>query len=517
MAWPSHDDAGDGGRVRPPARRLLAWSSPASWSLDSTLAATVAAITLAGLVLRIAAARDDLWLDEIWSCRLVEGVRRASDILFALPYDNNHVLNSLWLRLVGPDASSLLVRLPAIVMGTLCVPVAARIGARSGRVAAIAAAAIFAVDQPFVQFGSEARGYAGMILATLVAVDALERLLEVRAGGRPRGRDLMIYAAAIALGTFSHLTMLEPVLVLSAVAVLRLAREEAWRPSVFGRARPILVATAAGLAPPLGCLAISLAPGTLHTGLVTPFDPWLFAEGFARLVRATIGLPAEPWSDAAFVQGLVVAGGCVALIAFVPAKRRFFPALTIIGLPAVQWALRLPNPEYPRFYLTTGVGLALLGADAFARAWNGAPFARRTAGLAALCFLAAQGAALLSILATGHGRYADAVAFMRADGPARFAVSPPVNASETAAVVRWYAAKREGAEIRLVPDACAGPPTLPPTWLIVVRAPDKDSGIARPTDGAACRGQRYVPARTFPAHGPSGFVWDVFRVVDADR
>ncbi len=478
----------------------------------------VAAITLIGLALRVAAARDDLWLDEIWSFRLVEGVRRAGDILFALPYDNNHVLNSLWLRLVGEGAPPPLVRLPAIVMGTLCVPVAARIGARQGRVAALAGAIVFAFDQPLVQFGSEARGYAGLILATLVALDALERLL----GPRPRRRDLLTYALAVALGTFSHLTMLEPVLVLSAVALLRLGREEGWRSSLFHRARPILVATAAGLAPPLACLAISLASGPLHTGLVAPFEPWLFADGLERLVRATIGVPDGSWSRAAVLAGgLVGGGGCVVAIVVLPGERRILPALAIIGLPALHWAVHLPNPQYPRFYITTGIGLALLGAEVWARAWDGSPVARlaarSAAGLAALGFLAAQGAALHAYLADGHGHYADAVAFMRANGAARFAVLPSVNAGETAAVVRWYAAEREGADLRRATDDCSAPSgsplAPPPTWLIVVRTPDKDAGPDRPT----CGGRGYALARTFPAHGFSGFVWSVFRLVDIGR
>lgn len=511
-------DAGEGGRARPSPWRPHLWRPspwrrsawPASRSPEATLAVAVAAITLAGLALRLAAARDDLWLDEIWSFRLVEGVRRAADIILALPYDNNHVLNSLWLRLVDPGASSPLVRLPAIVMGTLCVPVAARIGVRRGPIAALAAAVIFALDQPFVQFGSEARGYAGMILATLVALDALDRLLS----DQPRSRDLLTYAAAVALGTFSHLTMLEPVLVLSAVALLRLGREEGWRASVLHRARPILIATAAGLAPPLGCLAITLAPGTLHTGLVTPFDPWLFAEGLGRLVRATIGVPDRSWSRAAILgQGLVVGCGCVAAIAILPAERRVLPALAIIGLPALHWAVHLPNPEYPRFYITTGIGLALLGAEVWARAWDGPPIARLAAGVAALGFLAAQGTALHACLTAGHGHYADAVAFMRANGAARFAVQPSVNAGETAAIVRWYAPEREGADLVLAGDGCAEPSTPPPTWLIVVRTPDKDAGAERST----CGGRHYALARTFPAHGFSGFVWSVFRLVDPDR
>ena len=187
--------------------------------------AAVAVITLAGALLRVAAARGDLWLDEIWSFRLLEQVHSIREIVFALPYDTNHVLTEIWLALVGPMAPPQVVRLPAIVWGTLCIPVAAHIGARRGPVAAMAYAAVFAFDYVFIHFGSEARGYAGMILATLIAFDALESLLDDPRSTRTR----IVFALAIGFGTFSHLTMVEPTAVLCATAAYRLIRLHGWR------------------------------------------------------------------------------------------------------------------------------------------------------------------------------------------------------------------------------------------------------------------------------------------------
>ena len=134
----------------------------------------LACLCLLGWALRVAAARGDLWLDEIWSSIIVAHTTSFRDVVVALPYDNNHVLNSLWLKLVGGQAEPMLVRLPAVLFGTLCIPVAARLGERISSTGAFSFAAVVAMGFPFLQFGSEARGYSGLILAMLVALDAIE-------------------------------------------------------------------------------------------------------------------------------------------------------------------------------------------------------------------------------------------------------------------------------------------------------------------------------------------------------
>src|SRR6476659_1883691 len=92
--------------------------------------ATVGAVALAGLALRIAAARGGLWTDEAWSVIYAAQARDVVGVFLRINHDNNHHLYSLWLQAIGINASPLLARLPAIVAGTLCVPLAALVVAK---------------------------------------------------------------------------------------------------------------------------------------------------------------------------------------------------------------------------------------------------------------------------------------------------------------------------------------------------------------------------------------------------
>ena len=99
----------------------------------ASLAAVVAAIAVAGLMLRLLSSNGPLWVDEIWSLRLIEPITHFWRILWGLSHDNNHVANSLWLYFAAPlSDNSTWLRLPSILAGALAIPVMARLGARSG-------------------------------------------------------------------------------------------------------------------------------------------------------------------------------------------------------------------------------------------------------------------------------------------------------------------------------------------------------------------------------------------------
>ena len=153
--------------------------------------AAVGAATLAGLALRIAAARGGLWTDEAWSVIYAARAGDAAGVFLRINHDNNHHLYSLWLQAIGPTASPMLARLPAIVAGTLCVPLAALTVARRSAWAGIVAAILFAVSPTMVNFGSEARGYSPMLLAALAFL-----WLAARSGrGSREARDTVVAGA----------------------------------------------------------------------------------------------------------------------------------------------------------------------------------------------------------------------------------------------------------------------------------------------------------------------------------
>ena len=169
--------------------------------------AAVGAAALAGLALRIAAARGGLWTDEAWSVIYAARARDAVGVFLRINHDNNHHLYSLWLQAIGPAASPMLARLPAIVAGTLCVPLAALAVARRSAWAGVVAAILFAVSPTMVNFGSEARGYSVMLLAALaflwLAAEAVE--------GRERPHTRWLLCALALVGMLSQMTMAAPI------------------------------------------------------------------------------------------------------------------------------------------------------------------------------------------------------------------------------------------------------------------------------------------------------------------
>src|SRR3569623_2767295 len=94
----------------------------------------VGAIALAGLGVRIIAAQGGLWTDEAWSVIYAAEARDAVGVFLRINHDNNHHLYSLWLQAIGPMASPLLARAPAILAGSLCTVAAAVLVGRRSRV-----------------------------------------------------------------------------------------------------------------------------------------------------------------------------------------------------------------------------------------------------------------------------------------------------------------------------------------------------------------------------------------------
>jgi hypothetical protein len=75
-----------------------------------------------GAVVRVFAAQNDLWFDEVWTLELLsERVHSLSDVFTSFKHSNNHYLCSLWMWLVGQNASALVYRVPSVLasIGTI--------------------------------------------------------------------------------------------------------------------------------------------------------------------------------------------------------------------------------------------------------------------------------------------------------------------------------------------------------------------------------------------------------------
>lgn len=73
-------------------------------------------VAVAALV-RLTAASNEFWLDEVWSLLIATDLASAWRA-FTIKHDNNHILNTLYLRWAGLRDAWLVYRLPAVVAGT---------------------------------------------------------------------------------------------------------------------------------------------------------------------------------------------------------------------------------------------------------------------------------------------------------------------------------------------------------------------------------------------------------------
>jgi hypothetical protein len=137
------------------------------------LALATAAVVVAGVALRVAAARGPLWMDEIWSILLARYGRSLAGVV-TLHHDNNHHLNTLWLLLVGPDRSPLLYRVPAVLAGAGMVLWATLRPLHRSGLDRLVTAALLSCSYLLVHYGSEARGYSLAMVFGLGAYQAMD-------------------------------------------------------------------------------------------------------------------------------------------------------------------------------------------------------------------------------------------------------------------------------------------------------------------------------------------------------
>jgi hypothetical protein len=337
--------------------------------------AAVGAIAFGGLLLRVAAAQGGLWTDEAWSMIYAAKAHDPIGVFLRIIHDNNHHLNSLWLQAIGPAASPMLARIPAIAAGTLCIPVAALLCARCSKLAGIVAALLFAFVPTFVAFGSEARGYAMMLLAALLmfllASDALD--------GHPVRGVRWWLAAVTVLGMFSHLTMAAPVAIASTWAYLERRRADGPRPALLATARLMGPAVVASLGVIVFVIAAAaLSPTGMRLGGNEPFSPSLYATALDDLALWSAGLSLPwPWLVplAAGVAALFVA---VRPPDWAGGRTRLY-VLLILVVPVGLAMLRASNSGYARYYLMSAVGLALMMAEWIASGLEGRPAVRAAA------------------------------------------------------------------------------------------------------------------------------------------
>lgn len=467
----------------------------------------ILAVVAVGGLLRLAGLFGDLWLDEIWSVRMVEALDSPLEVLTVLRHDNNHPLNSLWLYAVGSGAPAWWMRLPAWIAGTAAVAVAAAVGRAQARRldpddppgaerAGVAAAGALAIAYPFVHYASEARGYSAAVFLALVAFLAILRFTEDGGPGEGSLRWAAAYAGASILAILAH-----PTAAVVLVGGLVLQVDAARRP----RASPLGSVLAAHGLP-------SLALAAFVWGFVRPMvlgggPSRGVVEVLGELAAYTLGL--DPSLGLPLALPLLV--GALATALAVVARRSPGLALAYVAMIVVApevgaLAGRSAGP-FPRYFLVPTAFALMAVSYGAARLW--ATGRRARWGVAAAAILVAVGCTVhtTALARYGRGRYRAALRHMAASSPFPEITLTSDHDFRNGTVAAWHA-DAAGPDRTVVYLPADGLPPRGAQWTLVQRLhgePPPGKEVHDP------QGHRYELDGTYPYAGLSGWEWVVYR------
>jgi len=321
---------------------------------------TAGLVLLLGLALLVRLHRlgEGLWYDEIET--LVGHVRLPlADLLTTYESKNQHPLFSLLahLSITGFGESAWALRLPAAIFGVLGVWAVYRLGAAVlSQAEAFTAAALLAGSSHHVWFSQNARGYTLLLFwATLATLGYLRLLRDERAG---RG-TVALYAAAVALATYTHMTA---AFLLAAHGLVwlwyRRAAPDRGRLAGFGLLWAGLgsLLLYAAVLPQL--VPILLGPGQPAAQVVRAAPEWKNPVWLARelLTGVARGLPGG-WAGLLLVLGIGAAG----LVRFLRQDRLALALFVTPGLTTAAAILALGHNLWPRFFFFLAGFVLLIG------------------------------------------------------------------------------------------------------------------------------------------------------------
>lgn len=365
------------------------------------------ALIIFAAVVRTIATHNDLWLDELISLRIANAVKSPWQIFTAVHQDNNHYLNTLYLYFVRTENYPPLYRYLSVLWGVALVPAGYWLLSRRSRIEALILAALLACSYPLIHFSSEARGYSGALLGSVMACAALSRWLAREDGQRtlPMG---VLYGCALTLAILSHLTACLIWFPLAAGSLIVIARRPAqlkwlWLWAVFNSLPAMVFVTLY----------------FLDLGFLTELggSPMSVFHGLSRLLALGLGWPAK---DAISVW--IVAVPVMALVVWRLADQKksgeplgvLLPLIYVVPLVCVL--VMQPSFFSARYFLVFlpffYTGLAMLLAKL-----SGTTSRRMAlAGVLAL-FLAGQARLYAKFLQVGRGQFTAALQYMMARTP----------------------------------------------------------------------------------------------------
>jgi hypothetical protein len=365
----------------------------------------LAFLVLAGAgALRLAAASNEFWLDEIWSLRTAVELASASQA-FVTRHDNNHILNTLYLRWIGMRDAWIVYRLPSVLAGTGVVALVLACERAERRVAALTTAVLMALSFPLVLYSAEARGYIPMLFCALASFYALERFVE-----RPRMLPLLAFWTSALVGALFHASYLQAYLALLGWSVVLVFR----MPGGPVRAAGALAAFHALPAAALSAFYV-LFVRDMVVGGGPSYEP---AEVLREAAAYTLGFP-QMASMLALAATIVIVFWSLAITRREPIPRWPFFTLILVVAPLVVLATAPTGVLYFRDFLVQILFFYLLAGAALALLWQRGGLGQGAYVLLMLWFVVVQSPPLWRLATTGRLGCVETVRYLGAhtDGP----------------------------------------------------------------------------------------------------
>ena len=461
------------------------------------------ALAAAGAVVRVRAAMNDLWLDEIWSLHLARNISSPFAVLTGIHHDNNHYLNTLFLYLFREHGNGLGFRALSIAAGVGTLVVAGLIGNRRSKVNALVLMLLTAFSYVLVLYSSEARGYSLVVFFSLLCFFLLSRYLD----SLNRGWAALFSLSAV-LGFLSHLVFIHFYLAALAWSAYRLVRKGL-------RGKPLLGALGMCHAVPLLFLAflyavdvrrIVVGGGTISNSVIT-FRQTAGSYGHALAWAMGTAVPES--------LGLLMS---IAAILFLVAgirllRREKSDAWLLFGgailiVPTLLLALKRPNALYARYFIVPIVFMLVLTGFCLASLYERGGWRR------ALC-VALMGLYLLvnswhigELFSLGRGQYRQAVSFLTAHSRSLPVTVGGDHDFRIPAVLFFHAQEMHvGNDIRYYPRNSW--PLQGPEWVIMHKESFVEASPPRAefVDGS---GNHYDFVKAFPSAPLSGLHWFLY-------
>lgn len=454
-------------------------------------------LCVAALLLRLYAAADNFWLDEIFTYYLaMEHVRSVAGVLTGIRVEHQPLV-TLTLYLLGDQPDWLWYRLPSVVTGTGTLVLMALAGYRRMRPAAlILTLAVAAVSYPLVVYSSEARGYAPAAFFSLLMFILLETYR--------RHRNLLYLLGFWSSSVIAVLYHPAAVCVYLSLGLWSLVHE--WRAG--GGLTRVVRELALCHAAPLAFMAWLYFAVMRQWGSVGgDVLPLFRVIGDTMAVAVGFPMQAEYRLGALFLGGALVTAGLVILARLVRSDIWIFHLSALLLTPALMLGIsgrpyvyvRYFVVLFPFFYLMLGEAM-----DAVAKR-----FKEARAAVVGLCVLLLLGNALSTadFLRVGRGGYMDAVTYMAANTPWPNVKVGGDHDFRNGLPIYFYSRylPKNRSMVYLRFDAW---PPEGPDWLLIHNT---CSEVFVPKRFVKAGGGTYRLAKSYPVLGLSGVGWHLYR------